>query len=86
MLLCDLLLVYSAHSVHSQPTLHALALSPSDPLRSEMAAYLIDYIFTDDPQNDPPDGIPQSNLTAAAGPTPLGPSVSLGNKYYVLFK
>ena len=29
---------------------------------------------------------PQSNRTAAAGPTPLGPSVSLGNKYYVLFK
>ncbi|CAL8262557.1 unnamed protein product [Lota lota] len=54
-LLCDLLLVYSAGSVRSQPALHTLALPPSDPLRSEMAAYLIDFIFTD-PQDDQPDG------------------------------
>ncbi|XP_056456548.1 cohesin subunit SA-3 isoform X2 [Gadus chalcogrammus] len=54
-LLCDLLLVYSARSVRSQPALQALALPPAAPLRSEMAAYLIDFIFTDDPQDVPPD-------------------------------
>ncbi|CAL8357734.1 unnamed protein product [Merluccius merluccius] len=53
-MLCDLLLVYSASSVRSQPTLQALALPPSNPLRSEMAAFLVDYIFTD-PQDDPSD-------------------------------
>ncbi|KAK0147688.1 Cohesin subunit SA-1 [Merluccius polli] len=53
-MLCDLLLVYSASSVRSQPTLQALALPPSNALRSEMAAFLVDYIFTD-PQDEPSD-------------------------------
>ncbi|KAJ3587332.1 hypothetical protein NHX12_010930 [Muraenolepis orangiensis] len=53
-LLCDLLLVYSAGSVRSQPALHALALPPSEPLRCEMAAFLMDYVFTD-PLDIPPD-------------------------------
>ncbi|KAM4621914.1 cohesin subunit SA-1 [Polymixia lowei] len=46
-LLCDLLLIYSVGSVRSQPALHTLACPPSDSLRSEMAAFLLDYIFTD---------------------------------------
>ncbi|KAG7269026.1 hypothetical protein CRUP_010741 [Coryphaenoides rupestris] len=54
LLLCDLLLVYSAGSVRSRPALRALALPPPDPLRSEMAAFLIDYVFADS-QEDPPD-------------------------------
>lgn len=45
--------MYNADSVRSQPALHALALPPPDPLRSEMAAFLIDYVFTDF-QDDPP--------------------------------
>ncbi|CAL8271397.1 unnamed protein product, partial [Boreogadus saida] len=54
-LLCDLLLVFSARAVRTQPALHALALPPAGPLCSEMAAYLVDFIFTDDPEDDPQD-------------------------------
>ncbi|XP_076732055.1 cohesin subunit SA-1 isoform X3 [Maylandia zebra] len=46
-LLCDLLLLYSVGSVRSKPALQALAHLPSDSLRSELAAFLLDYIFTD---------------------------------------
>ncbi|KAM9376194.1 cohesin subunit SA-2 [Pholidichthys leucotaenia] len=45
--LCDLLLLYSVSSVHSDPALQALVHLPSDSLRSELAAFLIDYIFND---------------------------------------
>ncbi|CAI5652754.1 unnamed protein product [Oreochromis niloticus] len=46
-LLCDLLLLYSVGSVRSEPALRALAHLPSDSLRSELAAFLLDYVFTD---------------------------------------
>ncbi|KAL7394810.1 hypothetical protein ABVT39_004701 [Epinephelus coioides] len=46
-LLCDLLLLYSASSVRSEPALQTLVNLPSDSLRSEMAAFLLDYVFTD---------------------------------------
>ncbi|XP_047441289.1 cohesin subunit SA-1 [Mugil cephalus] len=45
--LCDLLLLYSVTSVRSEPALQALVHLPSDALRSELAAFLIDYVFTD---------------------------------------
>ncbi|XP_029918342.1 cohesin subunit SA-1 isoform X2 [Myripristis murdjan] len=50
-LLCDLLLLYSVGSFRSEPALQTLAYLPSDPLRSEMAAFLLDYIFTG-PEDD----------------------------------
>ncbi|XP_062332798.1 cohesin subunit SA-3 isoform X2 [Osmerus eperlanus] len=46
-LLCDLLLLFGLGSVRSQPALHSLALPPCDPLRSEMAAFLLDHVFTE---------------------------------------
>ncbi|XP_041652997.1 cohesin subunit SA-1 [Cheilinus undulatus] len=46
-LLCDLLLLYSTSSVRSEPALQTLVHLPSDSLRSEMAAFLLDYIFSD---------------------------------------
>ncbi|KAG7224822.1 hypothetical protein INR49_013536, partial [Caranx melampygus] len=46
-LLCDLLLLYSVGSVRSQPNLQTLVYLPSDSLRSELAAFLLDYIFTE---------------------------------------
>ncbi|XP_051277154.1 cohesin subunit SA-2 isoform X1 [Dicentrarchus labrax] len=46
-LLCDLLLLYSASSAHSGTALQTLVHLPSDSLRSEMAAFLLDYIFSD---------------------------------------
>ncbi|XP_051810659.1 cohesin subunit SA-1 [Acanthochromis polyacanthus] len=46
-LLCDLLLLYSASSVRSEPALQALVHLPSGSLRSELAAFLLDYIFID---------------------------------------
>nr|XP_019937625.1 PREDICTED: cohesin subunit SA-1-like [Paralichthys olivaceus]XP_019937710.1 PREDICTED: cohesin subunit SA-1-like [Paralichthys olivaceus] len=46
-LLCDLLMLYSKSSVRSEPALKSLVHLPSDSLRSEMAAFLLDYIFTD---------------------------------------
>ncbi|XP_040904363.1 cohesin subunit SA-1 [Toxotes jaculatrix] len=46
-LLCDLLLLYSTTSVRSEPALQELVHLPSDSLRSELAAFLLDYIFTD---------------------------------------
>ncbi|KAM6953761.1 LOW QUALITY PROTEIN: cohesin subunit SA-2 [Aplochiton taeniatus] len=50
-LLCDLLLLYSVGSVRSQPALHTLAHPPSDSLRSEMAAFVLDYVFAE-PEED----------------------------------
>ncbi|CAL1612852.1 unnamed protein product [Knipowitschia caucasica] len=47
-LLCDLLLLFSETSVRSEPELQTLVHLPSDSLRSEMAAFLVDYVFTDD--------------------------------------
>ncbi|XP_028271897.1 cohesin subunit SA-1 [Parambassis ranga] len=46
-MLCDLLLLYSVNSVRSEPALQTLVHLPSDSLRSEMAAFLLDYIFSD---------------------------------------
>ncbi|XP_069027301.1 cohesin subunit SA-1-like [Embiotoca jacksoni] len=46
-LLCDLLLLYNESSVRSHPDLQTLVHLPSDSLRSELAAFLLDYIFTD---------------------------------------
>ncbi|XP_029020593.1 cohesin subunit SA-1 isoform X1 [Betta splendens] len=46
-LLCDLLLLYSVTSVRSEPALQSLVHPPSDSLRSELAAFLLDYIFMD---------------------------------------
>ncbi|XP_078117464.1 cohesin subunit SA-2 [Sander vitreus] len=46
-LLCDLLLLYSTSSARSEPALQALVQLPSDSLRSEMAAFLLDYVFSD---------------------------------------
>ncbi|KAJ8014700.1 hypothetical protein DPEC_G00018370 [Dallia pectoralis] len=46
-LLCDLLQVFGMSSVRSQPALQALVHLPSDSLRSDMAAFLLDYVFVD---------------------------------------
>lgn len=47
MLLCDLLILYSTSSARSAPALQTLVHLPSDSLRSDMAAFLVDYIFSD---------------------------------------
>lgn len=46
-LLCDLLLLYSAASARSTPALAPLVHLPSDSLRSEMAGFIVDYVFCD---------------------------------------
>ncbi|XP_041800213.1 cohesin subunit SA-1 [Chelmon rostratus] len=46
-LLCDLLLLFCASSAHSETALQTLVHLPSDSLRSEMAAFVLDYIFSD---------------------------------------
>ena len=46
-LLCDLLLLYSSSAVRSEPALQTLVHLPSDSLRSEMAAFLLDCVFCD---------------------------------------
>ncbi|XP_042349536.1 cohesin subunit SA-2 [Plectropomus leopardus] len=46
-LLCDLLILYNKNSALSEPALQTLVHLPSDSLRSEMAAYVLDYIFSD---------------------------------------
>nr|XP_057931328.1 cohesin subunit SA-1 isoform X2 [Doryrhamphus excisus]XP_057931329.1 cohesin subunit SA-1 isoform X2 [Doryrhamphus excisus] len=46
-LLCDLLLLYSTNSIRSEPALRSLYLLPSDAMRAELAAYLLDYVFSD---------------------------------------
>ncbi|XP_053735252.1 cohesin subunit SA-1 isoform X2 [Synchiropus splendidus] len=46
-LLCDLLLIYSKPA-HSHPNTQSLVCLPSESLRAEMGAFLVDYIFTDD--------------------------------------
>lgn len=55
-LLCDLLLLYSASSAHVEPALQTLVHLPSDSLRSELAAFLLDYVFSDT-EDDELDGI-----------------------------
>lgn len=51
-LLCDLLLLFSEVPVRSEPALQALVHLPSDSLRSEMASFVLDYIFTDTEELD----------------------------------
>ncbi|XP_015243127.1 PREDICTED: cohesin subunit SA-3 [Cyprinodon variegatus] len=46
-LLCDLLLLYSAGSVRSEPALQTLVHLPSDSLRTELASFLLDHVFDD---------------------------------------
>eukprot|EP00064_Thunnus_orientalis_P013981 superscaffoldBa00002361_g14022 len=46
-LLCDLMLLYSVSSVRSEPALQTLIHLPSQSLRAELAAFLLDYVFTD---------------------------------------
>ncbi|XP_034399362.1 cohesin subunit SA-1 [Cyclopterus lumpus] len=46
-LLCDLLLLYSVSSARFEPALQTLVHLPSDSLRSEMAAFLLDYVFSE---------------------------------------
>ncbi|XP_070769672.1 cohesin subunit SA-1-like [Enoplosus armatus] len=46
-LLCDLLLLYSVSAARFEPALQTLVHLPSDSLRSEMAAFLLDYVFSD---------------------------------------
>lgn len=46
-LLCDLLVLYSKISDSSQAALRTLVHLPSDSLRFEMAAFLVDNIFSD---------------------------------------
>uniref|UniRef100_A0AAY5KN03 Cohesin subunit SA n=1 Tax=Esox lucius TaxID=8010 RepID=A0AAY5KN03_ESOLU len=46
-LLCDLLLLFGPSSACSQPALEALVHFPSDSLRSDMAAFLLDYVFAE---------------------------------------
>lgn len=46
-LLCDLLILYSTSSASSAPALLTLVHQPSDSLRSDMAAFLVDYVFSD---------------------------------------
>lgn len=46
-LLCDLLLLYSTTAARSESALQSLVHLPSDSLRSEMAAFVLDYIFSD---------------------------------------
>ncbi|KAM9740869.1 cohesin subunit SA-1 [Menidia menidia] len=52
-LLCDLLLLFSVRSVHSEPALQTLVHLPSDSLRSELAAFLLDYVFLDAEDAEP---------------------------------
>lgn len=53
-LLCDLLIMYSKTSVQTTPALQTLVYLPSDSLRADMAAFLVDYIFSDDPELNGP--------------------------------
>nr|XP_061793062.1 cohesin subunit SA-1-like [Nerophis lumbriciformis] len=46
-LLCDLLILYSRISVHSDPALENLYHVPSNSLRAEMAAFVVDYVLSD---------------------------------------
>lgn len=46
-----MLLLFGVSSVRSQPTLQPLAHPPSDSLRFDMAAFLLDYVFTE-PDDD----------------------------------
>ncbi|XP_077434073.1 cohesin subunit SA-2 isoform X2 [Vanacampus margaritifer] len=47
-LLCDLLVLYGANSVRSAPALQNLCYRPSHILRTEMSAFLLDYVFSDE--------------------------------------
>ncbi|KAM6952951.1 cohesin subunit SA-2 [Lycodopsis pacificus] len=46
-LLCDLLLLYSTSAARFEPDIQTLVHLPSDSLRSEMASFLLDYVFSD---------------------------------------
>ncbi|XP_076595594.1 cohesin subunit SA-2 [Chaetodon auriga] len=46
-LLCDLLLLFSASPARSETALQTLVHLPSDSLRSEMAAFILDYVFSE---------------------------------------
>ncbi|TKS72111.1 Cohesin subunit SA-1 SCC3 -like protein 1 [Collichthys lucidus] len=46
-MLCDLLLLFSTTAARSESALQSLVHLPSDSLRSEMAAFVLDYIFSD---------------------------------------
>lgn len=46
-MLCDVLMLYNLASVRSEPALQTLVYLPSDSLRSELAAFLLDYVFND---------------------------------------
>ncbi|XP_061747820.1 cohesin subunit SA-1 isoform X2 [Nerophis ophidion] len=46
-LLCDLLCFYSSNHVHNDSTLQSLYYLPNDFLRTELANFLMDYIFSD---------------------------------------
>lgn len=61
-LLCDLLLLYSVGSVRTLPELQTLVYIPSDSLRSELAAFLVDYVFTE-PEEAELDGKARNTVT-----------------------
>lgn len=46
--------MYSKTSVQTTPALQTLISLPSDSLRADMAAFLVDYIFSDDPELNGP--------------------------------
>lgn len=46
--------MYSKTSVQTTPALQTLVYLPSDSLRADMAAFLMDYIFSDDPELNGP--------------------------------
>ncbi|KAG5270479.1 hypothetical protein AALO_G00193090 [Alosa alosa] len=66
MLLCDVLTVFSAGSVKGSPEFKHLALVPDETLRSEMASFVLDYIFTDPDDEDNNSG-EEENLEGEVG-------------------
>ncbi|KAM9832908.1 cohesin subunit SA-1 isoform 1-T3 [Syngnathus typhle] len=51
-LLCDLLLLYRANTVRSEPGLQNVYYVPSHFLTAEMAVFLLDYIFMDETEEE----------------------------------
>ncbi|KAL2088594.1 hypothetical protein ACEWY4_015493 [Coilia grayii] len=47
LVLCDVLLVFCGDVMKANPELRPLAVEPGDALRSELASFLMDYIFTE---------------------------------------
>ncbi|XP_062405700.1 cohesin subunit SA-1 [Sardina pilchardus] len=66
MLLCDVLTVFSVGSVKGRPELKHLALVPDDSLRSEMASFVLDYVFTEPDDEDSNSG-EEENLEGEVG-------------------